>query len=89
MRSTKAWTSARLTVFLFWNELAGEGHGSKTAMDGTKCQITQRSKIDLPARLLFLDGRVDLKSSISSSILEFKKKIALKTNTRKLLVERV
>ena len=91
MRSTKAWTSARLTVFLFWNELAGEGHGSKTAMDGTKCQITNRSKqkIDLPARLLFLDGRVDLKSSISSSILEFKKKIALKTNTRKYLVERV
>ena len=44
MRSTKAWTSARLTVFLFWNELAGEGHGSKTAMDGTKCQITHRSK---------------------------------------------
>ena len=71
MRSTKAWTSARLTVFLFWNELAGEGHGSKTAMDGTKCQISSKQKIDLPARLLFLDGRVDLKSSISSSILEF------------------
>ena len=49
----------------------------------------QQTKIDLPARLLFLDGRVDLKSSISSSILEFKKKIALKTNTRKYLVERV
>ena len=90
MRSTKAWTSARLTVFLFWNELAGEGHGSKTAMDGTKCQITNsKQKIDLPARLLFLDGRVDLKSSISSSILEFKKKIDLKTSTRKYLVERV